>query len=120
MNIYLLIEALSETEKKELKDYFLKTEDAMKKEIEYKNSRRITIKEFCDAIYDDLPPVSAPRIINTLRAGEDHFKFIDAINRKEMLCFRNFGYKSWNILEPILKRAMEFGVVGCSAKNNGA
>ena len=114
MNIYLLIEALSETEKQELKNYFLKTEDATKKEIEYKNSKRITMKQFMDSIYDDLPPVYAPRIINTLRAYEDHAPFIDMINRKEFLCFRNIGYKSWNILEPILKKAIEYGVVGCS------
>ena len=108
MNIYLFIESLSDSEKEEFKNYFLKQESAKFKEERDKNMARIPIQEFVDKNKMSL------RLANILLYKDYHwdddkriedgfyFKFADEICKRKFLRIRNAGIKSWKEVEKLL------------------
>ena len=89
MNIHLFIQALSEMERKELRNYFainpeiLTTKDLINK---YKMSERLK------------------NILEENSSDTDVFKYVSKINRVQFLRLRNAGETSWMELEIILEK----------------
>lgn len=110
MNIYLLLEALSETEKQELKDHFLKQESAKLKQKADKNASLIKMDDFLG----QHPEISF-RLKNVLTtkkylgegkySDEYIFPYANYINKRDFLRVRNAGMKSWKQVEQIMKDA---------------
>lgn len=104
MNVYLLIESLSETEKKELKSYFLKQENAKAIEETVKISLLTPIQSFINN-----HPEFSVRIINILLtqkypSEEYYFPYANDITKRGFLTMRNAGIKSWRRVYESLKK----------------
>lgn len=103
MNIYLLLEALSETEKDQLKDHFLKQESAKIKQEADTNGYRVTVVDFLKKHGHQI----SVRLANVLeskdyRTGEPVFNYIDEIDQRRFFKIRNAGMKSWQELQHLL------------------
>lgn len=109
MNIYLFVESLSDSEKEELKNYFIKQEWAKVKEERDKNVARTTIEEFVNRNKMTLR-LSNILLCNKYRMSSNgeriedgyYFKFVDEICKREFLKIRNAGIKSWKEVEKLL------------------
>jgi len=105
MNIYLFIESLTEEEKQEFRNYFIKENQAkIQKEIN-ENIDSIYIEDFvfkcnfnrsiCEALLHKEKKWNGSEYIET----DYTFKYANDIYENEFLKMRNVGKKSWEIVK---------------------
>ena len=99
MNIYLFLESLSDQERQELKDYFLRHDKAKSTQKEDVEIKKVKIQDFIREFANDI----SPRLFNALyQNGEYPFLYVNDIRRSDFYRIRNAGKKSWQELESIL------------------